>query len=82
MKYPMFCIFDHKAGRYSAPNIDINEQTALRGFAQAVNNNESFRFSPGDIDIFKVAEFDQDSGRITPCDPIEFLCNGSSVVGE
>lgn len=82
MKYPLFTIFDHKAGRYSAPNPDLNEQVAVRGFAQAVNNNESFRFAPGDYDLFKVGEFDQDSGRIDVSDPIEFIVNGSSLVGE
>lgn len=82
MKRPMYAMFDSKAGSYSPPFIDNNDATALRGFAEAVNTNEHFRYSPADYSLYHLGDFDNESGKIVVCEPVEFMCNGASVINE
>lgn len=82
MKFPMYSFNDSKSGRFSDPYRETNEATALRTFAEAINNNEHFRFSPGDYSLYHVGDFDTENGKIVPIDPVEFVCNGASVFNE
>lgn len=82
MKSPIYAIFDSKGGRYSPPFVDINDATALRGFAEAINNNEHFRYSPADYALYNLGDFDNESGKIVVNEPITFMCNGASVINE
>ena len=79
---PMFSIFDKKSGRYTTPQCDINEATALRNFGQAVNTDGIFNYSPADFDFYHVADFEVETGRITVCDPLEFIVNAAALIGE
>lgn len=79
MKYPVYSIRD-KATAFMAPMVDVNEQSAIRNFAQAVNSgNGSLAFQPGDFDLYKVAEFDDQKGTLFPIEPIQFIVNGNNL---
>lgn len=79
MKYPVYSIRD-KATAFMAPMVDVNEQSAIRNFAQAVNSgNGSIGFQPGDFDLYKIGEFDDKKGIVTPVEPIEFVVNGNNL---
>lgn len=79
MKYPVYSIRDVKVG-FMAPNVDQSDQTAVRQFAFELNNrNGIMNFVPKDFDLYKIGEFEQESGVITPCIPV-LVVNGSSVV--
>jgi len=82
MKQPMYAINDSKRGSYSPPFCDSNDATAVRGFAEAVNNNPSFRYAPGDYGLYKIGVYDNEVGIIESMNPIEFICNGASVIGD
>lgn len=80
MKYPIFSIRDHKEGFSPQLFANPNEQSAARGFAFMVSNNKSVMgFSPFDYDLYKVGEFDEESGVFEPENPVKFICNGGSV---
>ena len=80
MKYPMYCYKDKKVG-FMPPVCDTADQTAIRRFTYDINteNNMMNKF-PDDYELYKVGEFDTDTGKIrveTPC----FLIDGNDVYG-
>lgn len=80
MKYPMYCYRDQKVG-FMPPQADQNDNTAIRGFAYAINSRDGLmNFSPKDYDLYKVGEFDTETGQLTPCTPA-LVVSGSSVYG-
>lgn len=64
MKYPIFSVRDVKVG-FGTPNIDQSEVSAIRGFSYAINNREGImNYSPKDFDLYRIGEFDVDTGLI------------------
>ena len=65
---------DVKSG-FQTPTAQVNDAVAIRGFASAVLNSDSVLFThASDFALYKVAEFDADTGRITPLDlPVELI---------
>lgn len=81
MKYGLYCMRDVK-GSFMAPAPDINDQTAVRNFAYAVNNNNSvMNFAPKDFQLYKVGTFDSDTGSVECITPMVFLTDGASMIG-
>lgn len=80
MVFGIYCVRDVKSG-FQTPAAEVNDAVATRGFASAVLNSDSVLFThASDFSLFKVAEFDADTGRITPLDlPVE-LIQASSVL--
>lgn len=82
MIYPCYSVRDNKVGFEPSILIDMNDATAKRGFGFQVNNATSMRnFSPADYDLFKIGEFDTESGIFKAITP-EFICNGVNVLNE
>lgn len=83
MKYPVYAIRDLKSN-FLPPQVEQNEDTAKRNFAFMVSNGNSnvYSFAPGDFQLFKVGEFNSATGTLVPVNPIEFIVDGSSVVGD
>ena len=80
MKYPLYSYRDIKIG-FMPPQADTSDQTAIRGFSYAVNTKEGLmNFSPKDFDLYKVGEFDTETGQITGMMP-ELIVSGTSVFG-
>lgn len=82
MKYGVYAIRDKHVG-FMEPRCNINDQVAIRGFANAINNSpvgSDLGFAPGDFDFYKLGVFDADTGMFE-CGIPEFLVSGSSVVG-
>lgn len=82
MKVPFYSIRDKLAG-FGYPTVDLNDQTARRNFAVAVNNPQvnSMSFAPGDYDLYKVGFFDTETGQILSLESgvPEFVVSGTSV---
>lgn len=74
MKFGIYCVRDVKSG-FQTPTAQINDAVAARGFASAVLNSDSVLFThASDFALYKVAEFDADTGCITPLDlPVELI---------
>lgn len=75
MKKTLYAVRDVKVG-YNAPFIEINDATAKRGFAMAVQSASGsvMSFAPSDFSLFKVGEFDSDCGMVIPFDPVYLAC--------
>lgn len=79
MKYPMYSIRDAKVG-FMTPTIDQNDAAAARNFEHAVLNAASLMNShPGDYALYKICEFDTESGAVVPCMP-EHVIDAVGVV--
>lgn len=80
MKYPIYSYKDQKVG-FMPIQCDQSDQTAIRGFAYAINAKEGMmNFAPKDFDLYKVGVFDCETGAIEPCVPV-LLASGGSVYG-
>lgn len=77
MKYPMFSIRDKASATYMPPACELNEQTAVRNFGQAVNEG-GLKFQCEDFDLYKVGFWDDQSGEFETMTPI-FVVNGIQV---
>ena len=74
MVFGIYCVRDVKSG-FQTPTAQVNDAVAIRGFASAVLNSDSVLFThASDFALYKVADFDADTGRITPLDlPVELI---------
>lgn len=79
MTYGIYSVRDNKVG-FGAPFVDMSNQTAIRGFAFAVNQkSEVMSFAPEDYDLYRVGSFDTEKGEVEHCMP-EFLVSGVSMM--
>lgn len=80
MVYPVYSYRDNKVG-FMPVQCDQNDATAIRGFAYAINGNSGvMNFSPKDFDLYKVGEFDTETGVFKSCVPV-LIVSGESVIG-
>ncbi len=81
MNYGIYSIRDAASGVFTSPTIDITDESAIRGFSQAVNNTASvMNFSPSDFALYLIGTFDVESGTIVPESPPSLLVWGDGVV--
>lgn len=79
MKYPVYSIRDAKTG-FMTPTVDMNDVAAARNFEHAVMNSASLMNShPGDYALYRIGEFDSESGKIEPCLP-EHVIDAAGVM--
>lgn len=82
MKYPVYSIRDVKVA-FGTPFVDMNDQTAIRGFSFSVNSKEGIlNANPKDYDLYKIGDFDADSGTIKAFDVPVLVVAGSDVYGK
>ena len=69
MRLGLYSIKDAKTG-FMTPVLEQNDAAALRNFSHAVNQSDSLMHDcPNDFTLFKVADFDTDSGIIAIPNP-------------
>lgn len=72
MKYGIYSIRDSRTG-FLPPTVDQNDMSARRNMEHAASQRNSLFFShPEDYSLFRIGEFDTESGQLTPCVP-EFI---------
>ncbi len=80
MKQSLYSIFDIKAKVYARPFVQINDDVAKRAFEGAVNTPETdLNKYPHDYALVKLADYEDTTGTIDPCEIIETLCHGHDV---
>lgn len=63
-------VMNDKRSTFMTPSFDYNDATAIRNFEHACDNDQSLMFThPEDFSIYRIGEYDNESGVITPCDP-------------
>lgn len=80
MVYELYSIFDKKAGMYSNPQIEINQECAIRRFHFILQQSESQGIEPTDCELYKIGSFDSVKGTIDALEKPLFVCGG--VVNE
>lgn len=81
MKYGIYSIRDAAAGVFTAPTIDLTDESAIRGFSQAVNNAGSMmNFLPSDFSLYRIGTYDIESGQINGINPPTMLVCGDRLV--
>lgn len=80
MKYGIYSIRDALNG-FLYVDTQQNDKSAERGFRYRLSKDGSYDgYAAKDLDLYKLGEFDQETGIITPCNPPELVINGYSVV--
>lgn len=81
MKYPVYAMRDVKAG-FGLPEISQNDATMKRTFAYRINNiGTEMAYAPNDYSLYKIGEYELDTGSLIPCMP-EHICDGVDCVGD
>lgn len=82
MKYGVYSIRDARVG-FMTPTIDNNDESAIRNFYHSISQSEGILFTYAkDFDLYKVADFDSESGQMFPITPVVFLAAGSDALKE
>lgn len=80
MIYGLYCIRDVKTG-FMQPVMEANDQAAIRNFYHAVQNSDGILYTfASDFSLFRIGEFDSESGNIEPLIPIRLVADGPAAV--
>ncbi len=81
MTYGIYSIRDAAANVFTAPTIDLTDESAIRAFSQAVNNSGSMmNFCPSDFSLYRIGTLNVESGSIDPISPPTKLVSGDHLV--
>lgn len=81
MKYGIYSIRDAAAHVFTAPTIDLTDESAIRGFSQAINNSGSaMNFCPSDFALYRIGTYNVETGSIEPANPSVQLVSGDRLV--
>lgn len=81
MKYPVYAMRDLKAG-FGNPEISLNDATMRRTFAYRLNQiGTEMAFSPADYSLFKIGEYEIETGKLIPQLPV-LIVEGIDCVGD
>lgn len=74
MNFGVYAVRDVKSG-FQTPTCQVNDAVAIRGFASAVMQSDSVLFThASDFSLYKIADFDSDSGKLVPLAlPVELI---------
>lgn len=82
MVFGVYCVRDLKAG-FQTPVIQVNDDVAVRGFASVVSKGDSLMSDhPGDFALFRIGDFDADTGKLVPLDLLRLLAEARDYVKE
>lgn len=80
MFYKLYVIFDKKAGLYSNPMSEVNEECAIRHFNFIVSQSASQGIEPTDCELYCIGRYNSYVGTIEANEKPLFVCGG--VVNE
>lgn len=79
MIYGLYSIRDIKTG-FMTPVMEANDASAVRNFYHTVQNSEGILFTfAQDFTLYRIADFDAETGKITPLVPIVQIADGASA---
>lgn len=79
MKCPLYAVRDRKTG-FLSPMVDTNDEAAKRNFAFAVQSSQPmFLAFPDDYELYRIGEYDTDSGEVFSVLPTH-LCSARSLL--
>lgn len=76
----VYSIRDARSG-FLQPTFELNDAIATRNFQHACMNSDSVLFShAADFSLYRLGQYDPDSGRITPEDVPIFIADAKEVL--
>lgn len=79
MKFGLYSIRDVRTG-FMTPVMESNDSVATRNFFHTVVNSDGILSSYAqDFSLYHIADFDADSGVLTPIAPIAFVADGAQA---
>lgn len=82
MIYGLYAMRDVKTG-FMSPVIEANDEAAVRNFTHTVRQSEGILYTfSQDFSLYRLGDFDSDTGRIAPLIPIVQVADGAAVVKE
>lgn len=81
MTHTLYSIYDSVAQVYTAPAPFTNEATAIRSFSNLINNDDSsYSINYRDYSLYRVGEWKDFAGTVTPFPAPEFVVHGRDLV--
>lgn len=80
MTYPVYCVRDVKVGFDTRFLVEMNDESAKRGFSMAINTtNSMMNYQPSDYELYRIGEFTIESGKFDALEVPEFIVGGLEV---
>ena len=69
MKKNLYAIRDNVSGVFNNPYEMVNDNVAVRTFREICKNNEDIKYHAEDLELYKICEYETDTGIITQSIP-------------
>lgn len=83
MKFRMYSIRDRLTG-FMTPVLEQSDAVAIRNFRMACDvqrrDQSVIAFNPSDFSLYCIADFDSETGILSPVSPLDFICQGDSFL--
>jgi hypothetical protein len=77
----LFTIRDSKSEVFNAPFAQATHAEAERSFARAAADPKTtIHQYPEDFDLWYLGDFDENSGKLLPCDSPQHICNAVTML--
>lgn len=81
MTQTLYSIYDSVSQLHTAPAPFVNEATVIRSFANLINNDDSpYAINYRDYSLFRIGEWKDSAGTVTPFPSPEFVVHGRDVL--
>lgn len=81
MIYHVYAIRDRLTG-FMTPSIESSDPVAMRSFEMVCSSHNSEKyvtaFKPSDFSLYRIADYDTDTGELIPTFPPVTVCSGDS----
>lgn len=82
MIYGLYAMRDVKTG-FMTPVVEVNDDAAVRNFTHTIRQSEGILYTFNqDFSLYRIGDFDSDTGRVAPLVPVIQLADGASVAKE
>ena len=79
MKFGVYAMKDNLSG-FLTPTFEVNDDVAMRNFAYAVSHKDTLLYAEKkDFDLYKIGEYDSETGHLEPLESVNMLMQGSAV---
>ena len=79
MTVNLYAVRDVKS-TYMSPVVGSNDAQAMRAFRAGMRSVPEFEVSPADFELYRIGEYNNESGLISPTIPPVWICSGSEEV--
>lgn len=79
MTMNLYSVRDVKS-TYMSPVVGSNDAQAMRSFRAGMRAVPEFEVAPADFELYRIGEYNNESGMIIPTVPPVWICSGSEEV--